>query len=41
LEYLRLFAWICDLSFDVYIKKQIIEHVIDDLREAEPVKKKK
>ena len=24
LEYLRLFAWICDLSFDVYIKKQII-----------------
>lgn len=41
LEYLRLFAWICDLSFDVYIKKQIIEHVIDDLREAEPAKKKK
>ncbi|MEY8356125.1 DUF1836 domain-containing protein [Lachnospiraceae bacterium 54-53] len=41
LEYLRLFAWICDLSFDVYIKKQIIEHIIDDLRETEAVKKKK
>jgi len=41
LEYLRLFAWICDLSFDVYLKKQIIEHTIDDLRETEPIKKKK
>ncbi|WP_077611240.1 DUF1836 domain-containing protein [Clostridium sp. Marseille-P2415] len=40
-EYLRLFAWICGLSFDVYLKKQIIEHIIDDLREAEPIKKKK
>ena len=41
LEYLRLFALICDLSFDVYIKEQIIERIIDDLREAEPAKKKK
>lgn len=40
-EYLRLFAWICGLSFDVYLKKQIIEHIIDDLREEEPIKKKK
>lgn len=41
LEYLRLFAWICELSFDVYLKKQIIEQIIDDLRENEPIKKKK
>lgn len=41
LEYLRLFALICDFSFDVYIKEQIIERIIDDLREAEPAKKKK
>lgn len=41
LEYLRLFALVCDLSFDVYIKERIIERIIDDLREAEPAKKKK
>lgn len=41
LEYLRLFALICDLLFDVYIKEQIVERIIDDLREAEPAKKKK
>ena len=36
-EYLKLFAFICNLSFDVYIKKQIIEKLIDQLP---PVKKK-
>ncbi len=41
LEYLRLFAWICELSFDVYLKKQVVEQIIDDLRAAEPIKKKK
>ncbi len=41
LEYLRLFSWICELSFDVYLKKQIIEQIIDDLRETEPVNVKK
>lgn len=40
-EYLRLFAWICELSFDVYLKKQIIEKVIDDLQEEYPNRKKK
>lgn len=40
-EYLRLFAFICELSFDVYLKKQIIEQIIDELRESEPGKKKK
>ena len=28
-EYLQLFAFICSLSFDVYIKKTIIEKLID------------
>jgi DNA-binding transcriptional MerR regulator len=40
-EYLQLFAWICQLSFDVYLKKQMIEQIIDDLRTDEPNKKKK
>lgn len=41
LEYLRLFSWICSLSFDVYMKKQVIEQLIDDLTETDPDKKKK
>ncbi len=31
-EYLQLFAFISELSFDVYLKKQIIEGIIDQLR---------
>lgn len=34
-EYLQLFAFISELSFDVYLKKQMIEMVIDQLREEE------
>lgn len=30
-KFLRAFSFICMLSFDVYIKKMIIEQVIDDL----------
>ena len=30
-EILQQFAFICSLSFDVYIKKMIIERIIDDL----------
>ncbi len=30
-EFLRYFSFICLLSFDVYIKKQLIEKLIDDL----------
>jgi len=41
LEYLRLFSWICELSLDVYVKKQVIEQLIDDLREDPTLKKKK
>ena len=40
-EYLQLFALICNLSFDVYVKKQIIEKMIDDLADADSSAKKK
>lgn len=32
-EFLQLFSFICTLSFDVYVKKQIIEKLIDSLPE--------
>ena len=31
-DYLLRFSFICMLSFDVYLKKMMIEHLIDDLR---------
>jgi hypothetical protein len=31
--YLQLFAFICSLSFDVYLKKQAVEFLIDQFRE--------
>ncbi len=34
-EYLQLFAFISELSFDVYLKKQMIEMMIDQLRSEE------
>jgi len=37
----QLFAFICNLSFDVYVKKQIIEKMIDDLADADSNAKKK
>ena len=40
-EYLQLFAFICNFSFDVYVKKQIIEKMIDDLADADSSAKKK
>ncbi|MGN0404613.1 MAG: DUF1836 domain-containing protein [Bariatricus sp.] len=39
-EYLKVFAFICNLSFDVYIKKQLIEKLIDGFPEHEEKKKK-
>lgn len=30
-EFLQLFSFICLLSFDVYLKKQMIEHMVDEL----------
>ena len=39
-EYLQFFAFICSLSFDVYVKKMIIEKLIDQLPEPTHDKKK-
>ena len=38
-KFLKKFAFICALSFDVYVKKLIIEKMIDDLPEANPKKR--
>ena len=40
-DYLQLFSFICSLSFDVYIKKQIIEKLLDQVPEVGCGKKKK
>ncbi|HBA62573.1 MAG TPA: hypothetical protein DCZ20_01820 [Lachnospiraceae bacterium] len=40
-EYLQLFSFLCTLSFDVYVKKQLIEKIIDTLPEPDHTKKKK
>lgn len=40
-EYLQRFAFICNLSFDVYVKKLILEKLIDDLPESPEENKKK
>ncbi len=37
-EDLQLFSFICSLSFDVYVKKQLIEKLIDDLPDTKPKK---
>lgn len=40
---LQLFAFICNLSFDIYVKKQIVEKLLDnfpDLLHPEPADKK-
>lgn len=38
---LQLFAFICTLSFDVYLKKQMIERLADEIRAENPPTKKK
>ena len=38
---LQLFAFICELAFDVYLKKQMIEMITDQLRAENPQSKKK
>lgn len=40
-EYLRLFSFICALGFDVYLKKQMMEFLIDYIREEYPPPGKK
>lgn len=39
-EYLQLFSFICELAFDVYLKKQMIELLAEQLREENPSGKK-
>lgn len=38
---LQQFSFICSLAFDVYVKKQLIEKLIDEMPEPEHKKKKK
>ena len=40
-EYLQLFSFICSLSFDIYVKKQIVEKLVDTLPEPNHKKKAK
>lgn len=40
-DFLRLFSFICMLSFDVYVKKQVIEKLIDQLPAPDKKGKKK
>jgi len=40
-EYLQLFIFICSLSFDVYVKKLLIEKLIDELPKPNPKSNKK
>ncbi|NBK91651.1 DUF1836 domain-containing protein [bacterium 1XD21-13] len=40
-DFLKLFSFICMLSFDVYVKKQVIEKLIDQLPDPEKKGKKK
>ena len=37
-EYLRLFSFVCLLSFDVYVKKKLIEAVVDEMNFAQEKK---
>ena len=38
-EFLERFAFICLLSYDVYVKKLIIEKMVDELAKTKSVKK--
>ena len=40
-EFLRKFSFICMLSFDIYVKKMLVEKLVDDLRETTEVKEEK
>lgn len=40
-DFLKKFSFICLLSFDVYVKKMLIEQLIDDMRPEEDIKKHK
>lgn len=40
-DFLQLFSFICLLSFDVYMKKLLIEKLIDEIKETDEVKNNK
>lgn len=40
-EYLQIFSFICALGFDVYLKKQLIELLIDQIEKEHPASGKK
>lgn len=40
-EFLKTFSFICLLSFDVYMKKMLIEHLVDGMAPADTGKKSK
>ena len=40
-QFLQLFSFICELAFDVYLKKQMIERLADEIRDEYPPAKKK
>lgn len=39
-EYLQLFSFLCLLSFDVYVKKMLLEKILDDVEEKQNPKAK-
>ena len=40
-EFLHTFSFICMLSFDVFVKKMMIEKIIDELPKNDPREKEK
>lgn len=40
-EFLRLYAFVCELAFDVYIKKEMIELLADELRAEQSIPSRK
>ena len=40
-EFLKMFSFICFLSFDVYMKKMLIEKLIDEIKTGEREKNEK
>lgn len=37
-EYLQMFSFLCLLSFDVYVKKMLLEKILDDMQEKKKTK---
>ena len=40
-EFLQMFSFLCLLSFDVYVKKMLLEKILDDMQETREKKKSK